>query len=406
MTLRDVALALHLAWRDLWHDRFFLVCNAAVLVGVVVPLMVLYGVKNGVSQALLDDLLSNPSVLQIDTLGNKSFTQDQLDEILAWPEVAFAAPRARSAFDSVNLRRDGGRHIVAATLLPSGAGDPNLPPGLDLPPGTIALTEVAAGRLEAGIGDTVDIVGQIEAGQRDGNLRVQAQVVHIVPSSRIDGASVLGPFALVDGFEALYEGYAVPQFGLDQGLPADTRVPAFEGVRVFARDLSDVVALETRLGATLDVGTRGSSADIAALFGLSRNLTLVFGITAALAALGLGAALVTGSYADVVRKRLGLASLSMLGLPGAALALIPVLQALFTAMLGLAVAFPAFWIGAAIIDSLFGQALPGDNPVAFLRPLEALALFLGVLVLSMAAAGAAARSAIRIDPASVLREGQ
>ncbi len=406
MTRRNAALTLHLAWRDIWHDRFFLMCNAAVLVGVMVPLMVLYGVKNGVTQALMNDLLNNPTVLQIDTLGNKSFTPAQFAEIVTWPEVAFAAPRARSAFDSVNLRREGGRHIVAATLLPSGAGDPNLPPGLDLPLGTVALTEVAAGRLEAAVGDTIDIVGQIVAGQRPGNLRVQAVVVHIVPSSRIAGASVLGHFDLVDAFEALYEGYAVPQFGLDQGLPAQSRVPAFEGVRVFARSLSDVVPLETRLGAALDVGTRGSSADIAALFGLSRNLTLVLGITAALAALGLGAALVMGSYADVIRKKLGLASLSMLGLSGSALALIPVLQALFTALLGMAVAFPVFWIGAGIIDGLFGQSLPGNAPVAFLRPIEGVILVCGVLGLSMAAAGAAAVSALRIDPASVLREGQ
>lgn len=405
MKQRDLGLVLRLAWRDLWHDRFFLICNVAVLVGVLVPLMVLYGVKNGVTQALLDDLLSNPSVLQIDTLGNNSFTAEQLEEIANWPEVAFAAPRARSAFDSVNLRRDGGRRIVSATLLPSGAGDPNLPPGLDLPLGTVALTEVAAGRLEAGIGDTLDIVGQIEAGQRPGNLRVQAQVVHIVPSSRIAGASVLGPFALVDGFEALYEGYAIPQFGLNEGLPAETRAPAFEGVRVFVRSLEDVVPLETRIGATLDVRTRGSSADIAALFGLSRNLNLVLAITATLAVVGLGAALVTGSYADVVRKRLGLASMSMLGLPGHDLALIPVLQALFTALLGLAVAFPLFWLGATTIDALFGQALPGQGRIAFLRPVEVLALVLGVLGLSMVAAAAAARSATRIDPASVLREG-
>ena len=406
MTLNDLKLALILAWRDLWHDRFFLICNAAVLVGVVVPLMVLYGTKNGVTQALLEDLMSNPTVLQIDTLGNKSFTPDQLHEIATWPEVAFVAPRARNAFDSVNLRRDGGRTIIAATLLPSGAGDPNLPPELDLPVGTVALSELAAGRLEATVGDTLDIVGQIEAGQRPGNLRVQAVVTHIVPSSRIDGASVLGPFELVDAFEALYEGYSVPQFGLELGLPADTRVAAFEGVRVFARDLLDVVPLETRLGATLDVATRGSSADIAALFGLSRNLTLVLGITAALAAIGLGAALMTGSYANVVRKRLGLASLSMLGVPGRALAAIPVIQALLTALLGLFVAFPSFWLGAALIDTLFGQSLPGESPVAFLRPVEAMALFIGVLALSAVAAALASRSATKIDPASVLREGQ
>ena len=114
----------------------------------------------------------------------------------------------------------------------------------------------------------------------------------------------------------------------------------------------------------------------------------------------------TGSYANVVRKRLGLASLSMLGVPGRALAAIPVIQALLTALLGLFVAFPSFWLGAALIDTLFGQSLPGESPVAFLRPVEAMALFIGVLALSAVAAALASRSATKIDPASVLREGQ
>lgn len=398
-------IALSLAWRDLVYDRFFLLCNVAAMVGVLVPLLVLFGVKNGVTQALLNDLLKNPSVLQIDTLGNKSFTPDQVDQIATWPEVAFVVPRVRSGFDSVNMLRVGGATIVPATLTPSGPGDPNLPEGILLETGEIALSKMAAGRLGAAIGDRVDMVGQLDPGQRPGNLRVETVVVAIVPADRIDGTAVLAPFDLADAFEALYEGYAVPRYGLTKGLPEGKRVAAIEGVRLYARDLASVVPLETRLGTFLDVGTRGSSADIEALFSLSRNLTLVLAITAGLAALGLGAALITGFYADVIRKQIGLASLSMIGLTSLQLASIPVFQATLTAVLGLAVSFPVFWAGAGLIDAMFGAGLPGDEPLAFLRVSEAIALCAAVLILCGFAAGAAAWSAMRIDPARVLREG-
>ncbi|MFT7594421.1 MAG: putative ABC transport system permease protein, partial [Paracoccaceae bacterium] len=50
-------LIVHLAWRDLIRDRFFLFCNIAVMVGILVPLLVLFGVKNGVYSALIGEML-------------------------------------------------------------------------------------------------------------------------------------------------------------------------------------------------------------------------------------------------------------------------------------------------------------------------------------------------------------
>ncbi|HCX33551.1 MAG TPA: ABC transporter permease, partial [Rhodocyclaceae bacterium] len=79
--MNGLSLSLRLAARDMLRDRFFLFCNVAILIGVLVPMMVLYGVKNGVTNALLGDLLSNPSVLQIDTVGNKTFTHAQVEEV-------------------------------------------------------------------------------------------------------------------------------------------------------------------------------------------------------------------------------------------------------------------------------------------------------------------------------------
>lgn len=394
-----------LAWRDLWRDRFFLVCNIAVMVGALVPLMVLYGVKNGISQALLDDLAGSPTALQIDTLGNKSFTPEQFAPIADWPGVAFVAPRARSAFDSVWVRRKDGRRRDNATLTPSGLGDPNLPAGLDLGPRHVAISAQAAERIEAQAGDTLQLIGNLESGDRDGNLAIDVTLVAIVPPERISGSAVLAPFGLADAFEALYEGYSVPDHGLMTGVPIETRRPAYEGVRVYARSLPDVVSLQARLGAHLDVATRGISETYLNQIAFSRNLTLVLALSASLAAIGLAAALTTGAYADVMRKRIGLASLSMLGLPPAGLAALPVIQSAITAGLALCLAFPGFALGALVVELRFGDLVPGAGPLVFLTPAEALVLCVAVLTLSIASAAFAARTATRLDPASVLREG-
>ena len=88
-----------LAIRDLLRDRFFLFCNTAVMVGILVPLLVLFGVKNGVYAALITEMLNDPANLQIDTQGNASFSDADLKPLEEWPEIAFFTPKVRSQFD-------------------------------------------------------------------------------------------------------------------------------------------------------------------------------------------------------------------------------------------------------------------------------------------------------------------
>ena len=127
-------LVLSLALRDLLFQRVHLICNVAILAGVLVPLLVLFGVKNGVYDALIGRLLSNPATLQIDTSGNELFLPADAETVRAWPETGFVTLKTRSLFDYVNVRLDGGREKRDALLIPSGTGDPNLPEGVTLTP--------------------------------------------------------------------------------------------------------------------------------------------------------------------------------------------------------------------------------------------------------------------------------
>ena len=88
-------LILSLAWRALLRDRFFLLCNVAVMVGILVPLLVLLGVKNGVYQALVGEMLADPANLQIDTAGNATLTEGEIAPLRGWPEIAFLTPKVR-----------------------------------------------------------------------------------------------------------------------------------------------------------------------------------------------------------------------------------------------------------------------------------------------------------------------
>ena len=99
-----------------------------------------------------------------------------------------------------------------------------------------------------------------------------------------------------------------------------------------------------------------------------------------------------------------LAGIALIGVPSRQLALFPVIQAGLTACIGLILSFAIFLVAGQGAEALFGQGLPGAAPLVLLQPGQALAIAVAVLVLVVVAAGAAAWSALRLDPASVLRE--
>lgn len=392
-----------LALRDLMRDRFFLICNVAVMVGVLVPLLVLFGVKNGVYSALIGEMMADPANLQIDTAGNVTLTDADIAPLRDWPEIAFLTPKVRSQFDYMNVRAPDARRMRPALVMPSGAGDPTLPEGVALGEGEVAVSAQLAAQLEIAPGAELQLVSQAEGRPRQ--LVLPVTVAAVLPDTAVAGRAVLAPFPMLDLIEAFYESYSLPDYGIAGTRPLSDRVPAYAGLRVYARSLDEVAGLQARIERRLGIATSARTREVESLLGLGRRLDLALALTAALAALGMGAAMVFGFWSDAARKRPVLAGIAMMGVPGAALALFPAVQALVTALLGLALSFAVYAVAGQVAQGLFGQGLPEGAALAVIGPGQAAAICLAVLALVLGAAGFAAWSVQRLDPASVLREG-
>lgn len=395
-------LIAELALRDLMRDRFFLICNVAVMVGILVPLLVLFGVKNGVYSALIGEMLADPANLQIDTAGNVTLTPEQIAPLYAWPEAAFVTPKVRGQFDFVNVRKDGARRIGAALLVPSGAGDPSLPKGATVAGSKVAVSAQLADLLEIEPGDSVQLITQAE--NRPRQLVLDAEVSAVLDPGGAAGRAVLAPFDTLDLIEAFYDSYALPDYGIDGPRDLAERVAAFAGVRVYARSLDGLAALQARIEAQLDVATVANTRAVTSLLRLGRNLNLALALTTALAAIGLGGALVLGFWSDVARKRSTLAAIALLGIPGPRLALFPVVQAMVTALMGLMASFALYAGAGGVAGRMFGQGLPEGASLTIITPMQAGLICGAVLALVVAASGVAGWAAQRLDPASVLRE--
>lgn len=392
-----------LAWRDLMRDRFFLLCNVAIMVGILVPLLVLLGVKNGVYSALIGEMLADPASLQIDTQGNASFTDSDLAPLRNWPEIAFLTPKVRSQFDFMNVRVKDGRRIRPALIIPTGAGDPTLPDKAEISGNMVAVSAQLATQLGLRAGTELQLISQAEG--RPKQLVLPVTVAVVLPETATAGRSVLAPFAMLDLIEAFYDSYSLPEYGITGTRALGDRVASYEGVRVYAQNLEGLAALQARIEDQLSIGTSARTREVETLLGLGRKLNLALGLTAGLAALGLGAALVLGFWSDVSRKRVVLASIALLGVPGHRLALFPVVQALITSLAGLVVSFLLYLVAGRIAGAMFGQGLSDGASLTQIPVAQGLMICVGVLALVLGAAAVAAWSAQRLDPASVLREG-
>ncbi|ABV92647.1 protein of unknown function DUF214 [Dinoroseobacter shibae DFL 12 = DSM 16493] len=391
-----------LALKDLLRERMQLLCNVAVLAGVLVPLLVLLGVKNGVYDALIGRLLSDPAALQIDTSGNQSFRAEDAEEVRGWPEAGFVTLKTRSLFDFVNVREVGGRGKRDAILVPSGTGDPTLD-GRTLGPGEAILSAGLAEQLSLAAGAEIQVITQ--ASDRPRQLALPLTVVAVLPPERLAGRAVLTDIAVLDLVEAFYDAYALPEYGIAQGRDMAERVADFEGMRVFARDLTLLAPLQTRIEQRFNIRTEARTAEVAGVLNLGRNLDLALVLTASVASIGLAAALVFGFWSEVARKRRVLATLALMGLPAASLWVFPVIQALACGLIGLAVSFGLFLGAARVAEALFAGGMPEGQRLVTLSLVEVGIICAGVLVFVTATALFAARAAARADPASVLREG-
>ena len=236
---------LALAWRGLIHEPMHLLCNVMIVCGALTPLLVLQGVKSGVYSSLIANLESNPNLLLVSTLGDRSFAEDDAEVVRNWPETNFAVLRTRGISDTVTVQALSDGPVRQASAVPTAPGDPALPNNLDMADNEVALTALLAETTGVTAGDAVRIVARSEA--RPAPLVMEATVATVVPRDRMTGISVLIDLARLDDIEAYYDGYALPQHGLDDGRDASERVPEFEGLRLYARTMTEVAALERRI---------------------------------------------------------------------------------------------------------------------------------------------------------------
>ena len=193
----------------------------------------------------------------------------------------------------------------------------------------------------------------------------------------------------------------MPALGWAGDAPASAAERIYPAMRLYARDLAAVEPLR-RYFAEQQVLVSTQAQRIGEVQSLSRNLTLVFWIIAALAVLGAVAAVCAGALAAVERKRRELSVLRLLGLGTAALLLFVVLQALYSGVFAALLGAALYALAELGLNRLFMQ-VPGEY-ASHLLPTHYLVALAAVLLASAAAAALGGWRVARIDASEGIRD--
>jgi putative ABC transport system permease protein len=404
---RDLFLVGKLALADYLHERRLSFPLIISLAAVLTPLLVLFGLKFGIISTMDRALTEDPRSRELRPLGQERFGSAWFKELRGRPEAAFVLEKTRFLAATIDLRHSNvpDASPAHAELTPSAKGDPLLA-GLDVRPDgfkSIILSAPAAETLRVEVGEQIEgrIGRTLPNGKRE-VIRFDLRVAAILPPAKSGRVEALVSLTFMLAAEDFREGYAVPQWNTD-GRPRPQGERYFASFRLYARDIYDVATLRQWLA---DRGVRSDTrlGEIELLKRLDHSLTILYAIVAGLGGVGYLISLTVSLWANTERKRRELSVLRLIGLRSTALAFIPCMQALFTAVVGSSMAIGLYMVSEIIINHLFQESLAEQQVLSNLEIVH-FAVAAGITVIfAVIASLVAGFRAASVSPSEGLRD--
>lgn len=396
--------ALRLILADARHERGILLCEALALAAVLVPLMVLLGLRVGIIGTLINRMDRDPAMRLIlpEVTGANRFDEAWFDRWRARPDVAFLLPNTRAIAAQVDIVSGQGESLRIA-LNPTAPGDPLEVGEAVTDPSAMALTTEAARRLVVTVGDTVTMMLERTRNGRVEPLALPMRVAALVPAEK---ASAPGGYVILSrllDLQAFRDGFSVVSLSVSDGNGATPTVSAYPLFRLYVRSIRDVATVAEALRADgVQPSTR--EGEIASALRLDASLRAVLGIIVGFAAIGVAVSMIAAQLASLRRKRRDLAVLKLIGYGPGWLAILPVGHVVAVVGLGHIFASIGYGMAAVVINRFFADSLTNGEAACSL-PLE-LAVTLGVatLLVTLPAGLIAGVQAARVDPAEEIRD--
>lgn len=374
------------------------------LASVLAPMMILFGLKFGIVTSMVNELVENPENREIRAVGSGSFNQDWFRQYAAREDVAFIIPKTRALAATIQLKGNSAGRIFSTELLATADGDPLLMDMAHKPQGfhQVILSESVANKLGVKKGEQINgSLARQFRGKRE-RVHLDLQVVDIVPEQLVNRKIAFVSLQLLLASESFKDGRSVPQLGWsgDVEQSGERQYPSF---RLYARSIYDVGDMVSQLE-NRGINVKANLSQINTVESINQNLTIIFWIIACVGAVGFSFSLGASLWANVDRKHKELSILRLVGFQGGKIVLFPVLQSMYTAILGWLLAVLIYLMAEQSINQILAPNLSIDRVICYLQPQH----FFWALALTLFVAASAAIlggiRASRIEPSDGLRD--
>lgn len=393
-----------LSFRDYSHEWRMSGCFVLALASVLAPMMILFGLKFGIVNSMVNGLIENPANREIRSIGSASYDDNWLKAYSTRDDVAFVIPRTRALAATMQLKSKSAGRIYSTELMATAKGDPLLAT-LDTQPESyyqVILSDSIANKMNVKKGDRIDgSLARQFRGKRE-RVHIDLQVLDIAPAHVISRHIAFVSLDLLLASESFKDGRAVADLGWggNQVIQSVREYPSF---RMYARSIYDVEQVVASLEKQ-GVNIRANTAEINTVQSIDKNLSIIFWIIACVGAVGFSFSLGASLWANVDRKRKELSILRLVGFHGGKIIMFPVLQSLYTGFLGWMLAVLIYLMAEHSINQILAPNLNIDQAICFLLAEH----FFWALGLTMSVACTAAIlggiRASHIEPSDGLRE--
>ncbi len=402
--MAQITNIIRLSFRDYSHEWRMSGCFILALSSVLAPMMILFGLKFGIVSTMIHELVENPVNREIKPIGSGRYDDAWIDEYRRRGDVEFIIPKTRALAATIQLKSTTANRIVSTELLATASGDPLLA-GLTRVPKDyyqVILSQSAAKKLKVNTGDTIDasLARQFQ-GKRE-RVHLPLEVVDIADEVVTARSVAFVNLDLLIASEQFKDGRVVEELGWEGNSDA-MKERVYPSFRLYARSIYDVENLVINLereGARV----KANVGEINTVQSIEENLSVIFWIIACVGALGFAFSLGASLWANVDRKRKELSVLRLIGFKSGRIIMFPVLQALYTAVLGWLFAVLVYLAFEYLVNFFLAPQLNLDRALCFLLT-EHFLWALGItVVIAVFAAILGGFRAARIEPSDGLRE--
>lgn len=182
-----LSISLKLVLKRLLHSKGVLCCQVLSLAAIMLPLLILMGLKHGFVSGMREQLLRNPATLAVIPHYTEFITEDVVKTMRQWPETGYVLPVVSSLYSKVKVAPVAKAEAasppphVSVEMIPTSAGDPVLRASAVAVPGEdeVVLSKRVAESLKVIQGDSVELTLTRNAGQQ--SLVNTCRVVGVLP---------------------------------------------------------------------------------------------------------------------------------------------------------------------------------------------------------------------------------